>query len=127
VALWRKIRTVEDPDWTARYRDPNPAKRAFGGHVTVTLQDGRTVEAELAVADAHPNGRKPWRMPDYEAKFRSLTEDLITAGEAERFIADACRLTKLNAAEIRRLNPSAPPGSVIPDRPTGKGIMDWRR
>jgi 2-methylcitrate dehydratase len=125
VALWRMIRTVEDPAWTARYREPNPAKREFGGHVSVTLQSGRTIEAELAVADAHPNGRSPWRLPDYERKFRDLADGIIVPVEAERFLADARRLIRLSAAELRRLNPSAPPGTVKPDRPTGEGILDW--
>ncbi len=126
MALWRKIRTVEDPAWTARYRDPNPAKRAFGGHVTVSLQDGRTIEAELAVADAHPNGRKPWRLPDYEAKFRGLTEGILAPEEADRFLGDAKRLPILAPDELRRLNPAMPASTVTPDRPTGEGIMDWR-
>jgi 2-methylcitrate dehydratase len=125
VALSRKIRTVEDPAWTARYRDPDPAKRVFGGRVTVLLSGGRTVEAELAVADAHPNGRRPWGLPDYERKFRTLTEGVVAAAEADRFLSDARRLTALAPAEVRRLNPVAPPGTIKPDRPTGEGILDW--
>jgi 2-methylcitrate dehydratase len=126
VALWRKVRTVEDPHWSARYRDLDPAKRAFGGHVTVTLNDGRTIEAELAVADAHPNGRRPWRLPDYEAKFRGLANGIVTPTEADRVITDARRLTSLTASDLRRLNPVALPGLVRPDRPTGEGILDGR-
>ena len=42
VELWRKISTAEDPEWTRRYHDPDPAKRAFGGRVEVTLTDGTT-------------------------------------------------------------------------------------
>ena len=127
AALWRKIRTVEDSAWTARYREPDPAKRAFGGQVTVTLQDGRTIEAERAVADAHPNGRCPWRMRDYEAKFRGLTDGLVAPGDADRFLADAHRLMSLTPEEVGRLNPMLPAGSVTPDKPTGEGIMDWRK
>lgn len=126
VALWRKIRTVEDPAWTARYLEPDPAKRAFGGRLVVTLADGRTIEAELAVADAHPNGRNPWRLPEYETKFRTLTEGLIAVDESARFLAEARRLTALTPAEIKRLNPVLPQGTVHPDRPTGQGIMDWQ-
>ncbi len=125
IALWRKIRTIEDSDWTARYREPDPAKRAFGGHITVHLQDGRKIEAELGVADAHPNGRGPWQFPDYEAKFRGLVEGLIDSDEAERFLHDARRLTKLTPTELRRLNPVALAGTVKPDRLTGEGILDW--
>jgi 2-methylcitrate dehydratase len=127
VALWRKIRTIEDPAWTTRYRDPRPANRAFGGRIIVTLRDGRTIEAELAVADAHPNGRRPWRMPDYEAKFRGLTGGFIAPEEADRFLADAQRLMSLTPEEVRRLNPALPAGTVTPEKPTGAGIMDWKQ
>ncbi len=41
VALWQKIRTVEDPEWTRRYHSHDPKEKAFGGHVVVTLADGR--------------------------------------------------------------------------------------
>jgi 2-methylcitrate dehydratase len=126
VALWRKIRTVEDAAWTARYVDPDPAKRAFGGQVTVTLQDGRAIEVELAVADAHPNGRRPWRLSDYEAKFRGLTDGILAPGESDRFLAEARRITELTPTELRRLNLAALPDTVKPDRPTGEGILDWR-
>src|SRR5262249_41918432 len=125
IALWRKIRTVEDSAWTARYRDPDPARRAFGGHIAVTLPDGRAIEAELAGADAHPNGRRPWKRPDYERKFHGLTEGILGPEEAERFLSDARRLVTLSATELRRLNPAAPRGAVKPDRPTGAGILDW--
>jgi 2-methylcitrate dehydratase len=127
IALWRKIRTVEDPAWTARYHAADPAQRAFGGRLRVTLRDGRIVEAEKPVADAHPNGRKPWRMADYLAKFRGLTADLIAPAESERFIASAQRLLDLSPAEVRGLNPAMPAGTVHPDRPTGEGILDWKR
>ncbi len=125
IALWRKIRTIEDPTWSARYRDPDPAKRAFGGHVTVTVRDGRAIDAELAVADAHPNGRRPWRLRDYEAKFRGLADAIIPPEEAVRFLADAKRLIQLTPTELRHLNPAAHTATVKPDSPTGEGILDW--
>lgn len=127
VALWHKIRTTEDPTWSARYREADPSRRAFGGRFVATLANGRTIEAELAVADAHPNGRHPWRLPEYETKFRTLTEGMIAFAESQRFLADARRLTALTPAEVRCLNPVLPQGFVHPDRPTGEGIMDWTR
>ena len=126
VTLWRKIRTVEDAGWSARYLEVDPAKRAFGGRLVVTLTDGHTIEAELAVADAHPNGRHPWHLPEYETKFRTLTGGVISPEESARFLADARRLTTLTPAEIKRLNPALPQGTVKPARPTGQGIMDWQ-
>jgi 2-methylcitrate dehydratase PrpD len=72
VALWRKIRTEEDPAWTARYHDPDPARKAFGGRVDVELDDGTVATEERLVADAHPNGRRPWRWPDYLEKLEQL-------------------------------------------------------
>src|SRR5271165_256268 len=58
-ALWCKISTVEDPEWTRRYHSRDPKEKAFGGRVVVTLDDGRVIEDELAVADAHPLGARP--------------------------------------------------------------------
>lgn len=59
VSLWHKIRTVEDPLWTARYHSRDPKMKAFGGHVTVVLEDSDTISDEIAVADAHPLGARP--------------------------------------------------------------------
>lgn len=43
VELWQKISTVEDPEWTRRYHDPDPARRAFGGRAVITLADGTVI------------------------------------------------------------------------------------
>jgi 2-methylcitrate dehydratase len=127
VALWQRIRTIEDPAWTALYHAADPSRRAFGGVLRVTLRDGRVIEAEKAVADAHPNGARPWTMPDYVAKFRGLTAELVTPAEADRFLTAAQRLTDLSPADLRTLNPVMPEGTVKPSRPTGEGILDWKR
>ncbi|WP_374443053.1 MmgE/PrpD family protein [Stella sp.] len=126
VALWRRIRTVEDPAWTRAYHAEDPAERAFGGRIEIRLDDGTAVEASRAVADAHPNGAAPWTWPDYVGKFRALTEGAIQPDEAERFVALAQRLPALTAAEVRRLNPVLPGGRVeTPQR--GRGIFDWAK
>jgi 2-methylcitrate dehydratase len=123
VALWRKIRTVEDPAWTARYHDPDPARQAFGARVEVVLDDGRVVSEERAVADAHPNGRRPWRWPDYVAKLDRLTAGRLPAAARDRFVELAGRLGRLAPAELRELNPALPPGTVKPDAPDGRGLF----
>jgi 2-methylcitrate dehydratase len=120
VALWRKIRTVEDPSWTARYHEADPARRAFGGRVDVTLDDGRVVSEERLVADAHPNGRRPWRWPDYVGKLETLTDGRLPAHLREEFLDRARRLGELTPAGVRQLNPALPPG-VLPSEPAGTG------
>ncbi|OYW06153.1 MAG: 2-methylcitrate dehydratase, partial [Acidiphilium sp. 37-67-22] len=35
VALWHKIETAEDPEWTRRYHATDPAEKAFGGRVEI--------------------------------------------------------------------------------------------
>jgi 2-methylcitrate dehydratase len=124
VALWRKIRTVEDPEWEHRYHELDPGKRAFGGRMEIRLDDGSKVVGEKAVADAHPTGATPWSWPDYVEKFGKLAQDAAGSAESNRFLRLAQRLRSLSAAELRDLNPRLPSGSVVPDRPTGCGIFD---
>ena len=77
IELWRKISTAEDPEWTKRYHHPDPAKRSFGGRVEIVMTDGTTISEELAVADAHPAGVRPFARKQYVAKFRTLADGVI--------------------------------------------------
>jgi 2-methylcitrate dehydratase len=123
VALWRKVRTVEDPAWTARYHAADPARRAFGGQVDLVLDDGRVVTGTREVADAHPNGRRPWRRPDYEAKLRTLAGDLLEPAARDAFLERAARLPTLGPAEVRALNPALPAGRGALDVPGRPGLF----
>ncbi len=105
VALWRKIRTVEDPRWTQAYHRAEPE---FGGRVTITLDDGSTVADEIAVADAHPRGARPFGRAEYVAKFRALAEGVLGAAEQDRFLALVSRLPELSAVELAGLTVTAP-------------------
>lgn len=124
VELWRKISTVESPEWTKRYHEPDPAKRAFGGRLTVTLDDGRTIADERAVADAHPNGKHPWNWPDYAEKFKTLTRESLDQAARDSFLAAAKGFTTLSNDHLHRLTPALAAGAVSPSRPTGQGIFD---
>lgn len=124
VALWHKISTVEAPQWTKRYHEPDPSKRAFGGRITVTLDDGTTIAEERAVADAHPNGAHPWTWPDYRGKFETLTRDTLDDAARQRFFDAAHDHAALAAGGLDALLPTLARGSVVPDRPTGQGIFD---
>jgi 2-methylcitrate dehydratase len=125
VALWRKIRTVEDAQWNARYRAADPRERAFGGRIEIRLADGRIVAGEKAVADAHPNGRAPWTWPDYVGKFSALAGAAVGQGESDRFLALVRQLPDVPTDALLGLTPVLPPGAVKPAKPTRKGIFDY--
>ncbi|MET1035416.1 MAG: MmgE/PrpD family protein [Arthrobacter sp.] len=114
VALWHKVTTEEDPEWTRRYHSVDIAEKAFGGSVEITLADGTVVEDEIAVADAHPLGARPFAREQYVHKFRTLAEGLVEPAEIERFLAAAERLPQLAAGELDQLNILAAPGVIDP-------------
>lgn len=125
VALWHKVSTVEDPEWTRRYHSHDPKEKAFGGRVVVTLQDGSVIEDELAIADAHPLGARPFTRPDYVKKFRTLSEGIVASAEQDRFIATVERLVDLKPEELSGLS-----FTVDADRlgaAAATGIFDWKR
>lgn len=117
VALWRKIRTVEDPRWTERYHTRDPSRLAFGGRISIRMGDGSVVADELAVANAHPLGAAPWVRSDYVGKFRTLTEGLIEPAEADRFLSAAERLKALRPDELGGLTVALPAGRPAQGRP----------
>lgn len=119
VALWHKVRTVEDPRWTARYHDA--ADKAFGGRVVVTLQNGRAITEEIALADAHPRGARPFDRVRYVAKFRRLAEGIIAAEEQDRFLAAVERLPDLGPGALGELGLAARPGALAQAAP---GLFD---
>ena len=112
VALWPKVKTLEDPAWTARYHATDPNQKAFGGRVEITFADGRKLTDEIAVADAHPLGARPFVRANYIRKFEALTEDLISKAEGERFLAAAQRLPELKPAQLAELNVALPAGRL---------------
>ncbi|MFI7582637.1 MmgE/PrpD family protein [Kocuria sp. M1N1S27] len=107
VSLWKKVTTAEDAEWTRRYHSLDPAEKAFGGRAEITLDDGSTVVEEIAVADAHPLGARPFAREQYVSKLRSLAEGIVAAEELERFIAAAENLPDLGAGELDALNVTA--------------------
>jgi len=121
VELWRKISTVEDREWTRRYHEQDPAKRSFGGRVEFTLANGTTISDEIAVADAHPWGARPFERKQYIDKFRMLTEGVVTQDAQDQFLAAVTRLPELDADELAEL---ALPGiAEAGQRPETWGIL----
>jgi len=116
VALWNKVTTQEDAEWTRRYHSNDPAEKAFGGRVEIELADGTVIVDEIAVADAHPLGARPFAREQYVAKFRALAADVLAAEEIERFLGLVERLPDLAADELAGLTITA--GS-LPAGPKG--------
>jgi 2-methylcitrate dehydratase len=117
VRLWKKIHTVEDPRWTERYHSIDPAVKAFGGRVIITLKDGSVIADEMAVANAHTLGATPWQRANYIGKFRMLTEGILHAAEAERFLEVAQRLPGLKPNELTGLTIAMPNGQLLTGLP----------
>jgi 2-methylcitrate dehydratase len=110
VALWKSISTVEDAEWTRRYHSNDIREKAFGGRVEIELANGGRLVDEIAVADAHPLGARPFQRADYIHKFRTLAADALEPEEIERFLALAQRAPQLNADEVRQLSIVGRPG-----------------
>ena len=117
VALWQKITTTEDPAWTKRYHAKEPNELAFGGRLEVFMKDGTKLVDEMAVANAHPLGAKPFAREDYIRKFRILTDGIITTREANRFIEAAQNMANLPAGELHQLNVALPAGQLVESKP----------
>jgi 2-methylcitrate dehydratase len=123
VRLWHKVKTLEDKNWTARYHDPDPANKAFGARVEIAFKNGQTISDEMARANAHPAGAKPFVRKDYKNKFLTLTEGLIASTEAERFFKLIDRLPELSAAELMTLNPALIEGRLTHNIRDQRGIF----
>jgi 2-methylcitrate dehydratase len=116
VELWHKVSTVEDPEWTRRYHSNDLTEKAFGGRVEIDLADGTRIVDEIAVADAHPLGARPFARPQYIQKFRTLASGVLSDAEVERFLDVAQRLPELSADDLAGLNVVA---AGLPTPPKG--------
>jgi 2-methylcitrate dehydratase len=96
--------------------------KAFGGRVEITLNDGTVIVDELAVADAHPLGARPFAREQYINKFRILADGVIEDAEVERFLTLVQRLPELTAEEIGGLTVTAKAG-VLASAALPKGLF----
>ena len=117
VRLWHKIETQEDPEWTRRYHTLDTNEKAFGARVEIHFKDGATLVDEMAVANAHPLGAKPFELADYIHKFQSLTDGIISTRESNRFLETVQNLPKLGAGELVGLNVALPAGALLTSKP----------
>jgi 2-methylcitrate dehydratase len=122
VELWRTVTTTEDPEWTRRYHSSDPSEKAFGGRVEIELADGGRIVEEIAVADAHPLGARPFAREQYVRKFRTLAAGVLSDDEVERFLDVAQRLPELTADELSGLTVT-PVTDPLPAHPVPAGIF----
>ena len=104
IKIWRSIKTHEDKKWTKKYHDPNPKNKSFGAKIVVTLNNGKKIIEELDKADAHPYGARPFERKNYIKKFITLTKDIISKKESDRFLKTVQNLRKLKSGQLNRLN-----------------------
>ena len=123
VALWQKISTAEDPEWTRRYHSQDPDEKAFGARAEITLKDGTVIVDELAVADAHPLGAKPFAREQYVAKFRTLADGVVAPDEQDRFLDAAQNTLDLAAGELDQLTFTVSEDVLARAPKTPKGIF----
>ncbi len=127
IDLWQKIETAADPEWDRRYHAEDPAMRAYGGRLELKMTDGATLVFEKSIADAHPNGTKPWKLEDYSRKFTSLAGHLLTEPEIDRFLTAIHNLSALDGRGVTALNPEVTKQAIMPDSPTGLGLFDFNK
>ncbi len=104
IKLWKAIKTHEDKKWTNKYHHPDPKKKSFGARIVVTLNNGKKISEELERADAHPYGARPFTRKSYIKKFITLTENIISKKESDRFLKSVQNLKKLRKGSLDKLN-----------------------
>jgi 2-methylcitrate dehydratase len=84
------------------------------------MADGRIVEDEIFMADAHPLGARPFTRANYIEKFRTLAEGVVAAAEQARFLDHVERLERLKPDELTGLHVAMAAGPA----PSARGIFD---
>jgi 2-methylcitrate dehydratase len=117
VRLWHKVETREDAEWTRRYHSVDPAEKAFGARVEIRMKDGTVLVDEMAVANAHPLGARPFEREHYIRKFEEMTGDILAPRESARFLEVVQDLPRLAAGELHLLNVALPRGALAEGKP----------
>jgi 2-methylcitrate dehydratase len=118
VRLWQKVRTVEDPEWNRRYDEPPPLEKDHGARAAITPKGGSCLIDEIAVANAHPRGARPFGRSEYIGKFETLLDGIVEPAEAERYLERVQRLPDLAPDELRSL--------TIEVEPSRRGDLERR-
>ena len=76
----------------------------MGERIVVTLNNGKKISEAFERADAHPYGARPFKRKDYIKKFLTLTENIISKKESDRFLKSVQNLKKLKKGNLDKLN-----------------------
>ena len=68
------------------------------------MKNGETIQDQIGVADAHPNGKNPFKRKDYINKFKTLTKYIIDEEESNRFLNGVQNLRNMAKSELHKLN-----------------------
>lgn len=123
VRLWHKVSTVEDPKWTERYHSPDPNVKAFGAKIVIKMKDGTEIVDEMAMANAHPFGGRPFKREQYINKFKTLVDGIISPSECDRFLNLVQDLPKLSHADLMNLNVTVDGAEMIMKERDTRGIF----
>ena len=86
------------------------------GEVT-DLSRGEVITDELAVADAHPLGARPFAREQYIGKFTELADGVVDAAERQRFLDAVQHVSGLKGGDLGALNVRVLP-EVLDKAPT---------
>lgn len=102
---------------------PVGAEARFAIRAEITLRGGAPIVDELAAADAHPAGARPFGRNDYVAKFTELAEGVIDRREQQRFLDVAMCLNDLKRGSLGMLNPLVDNRILAEQSPITYGIF----
>ena len=124
IALWRKISTVEDPEWSRRYHSHDPKRKSVRRTRRRQAQGRFGHQRRNSVGRCASAGRPSVQAAGLLRKFRTLAEGVIAAAEQDRFIATVERLASLKAGELDELTFTVNP--KLFGKHSTHGIFDWR-
>ena len=87
------------------------------------MSDGTSITDELAVANAHSAGARPFSRDDYIRKFKSLTQDVTDPAEGRRFLDLVQRLPDVSPEEVGAINIEIAPVKLICNGSDRRGIF----
>ena len=123
VRLWQKISTVEDDEWNKRFDEREGLDKDTGAKAVVTFKDGSQLVDEIAVADAHPRGARPFGRTQYIKKFDGLIEGIVDPDERARYLDFVERLGELKPQDIVDLNIQADQSQLHGNQRDTRGIF----